>query len=296
MFCVGLNYRTHILEMGRELPEYPTLFAKFAEALIGAYDPIELPAGSREVDWEAELGVVIGTRSGAPTPTEAEAAIAGYTVVNDVTVRDFQYRIGAVVAGQDVRAQHAGRAVAGASTKAARRRAPREVDGDVVQKAATADLVFDPVRPGRLHLPDDHLAARRHHRHRHPRWRRACPQTPALPRTRATLATRIDGYRRAGQRRGGGKGERRAGTSRGRRMTSPPRTRRARPCGNGRGPEPATTRPTRPPANCSGPGGARPTSPASSANCPTPSSTNPACCRAGPGGTCSPTSATTPGR
>jgi acylpyruvate hydrolase len=92
VFCVGLNYRTHILEMGRELPEYPTLFAKFARALIGAYDPIELPAGSREVDWEAELGVVIGTEVRYAIPHETEAAIAGYTVVNDITARDFQYR------------------------------------------------------------------------------------------------------------------------------------------------------------------------------------------------------------
>ena len=65
MFCVGLNYRTHILEMGRELPEYPTLFAKFARALVGAYDPVELPAGSEQVDWEAELGVV-DRRRGPP--------------------------------------------------------------------------------------------------------------------------------------------------------------------------------------------------------------------------------------
>lgn len=46
IICVGLNYRTHILEMGRELPEYPTLFAKYARALVGAYDPVELPTGS----------------------------------------------------------------------------------------------------------------------------------------------------------------------------------------------------------------------------------------------------------
>ncbi|MDQ4037873.1 MAG: fumarylacetoacetate hydrolase family protein, partial [Actinomycetota bacterium] len=59
--CVGLNYRTHILEMGRELPEHPTLFAKYSRSLIGAYDDIVLPAVSAAVDWEAELGVVIGS-------------------------------------------------------------------------------------------------------------------------------------------------------------------------------------------------------------------------------------------
>ena len=56
IICVGLNYRNHILEMGRELPEYPTLFAKFADALIGATDDIVLAPESSAVDWEAELG------------------------------------------------------------------------------------------------------------------------------------------------------------------------------------------------------------------------------------------------
>ena len=58
IICVGLNYRKHILEMGRGLPEYPTLFAKYSRALIGAFDDITLPAVSSEMDWEAELGVV----------------------------------------------------------------------------------------------------------------------------------------------------------------------------------------------------------------------------------------------
>jgi len=61
VLCVGLNYRTHIQEMGRELPDHPTLFGKFARSLIGANDPVNLPAGSEKVDWEAELGVVIGS-------------------------------------------------------------------------------------------------------------------------------------------------------------------------------------------------------------------------------------------
>src|SRR6202042_3484619 len=56
VICVGLNYRNHILEMGRGLPEYPTLFAKYSRALIGAFDDITLPAASAEMDWEAGLG------------------------------------------------------------------------------------------------------------------------------------------------------------------------------------------------------------------------------------------------
>ena len=59
IICVGLNYRDHVLEMGNELPEYPTLFAKYAPSLIGAYDDIVLPAVSDAVDWEVELTVVM---------------------------------------------------------------------------------------------------------------------------------------------------------------------------------------------------------------------------------------------
>ena len=65
--CVGLNYRNHILEMGRELPEHPTLFAKYAEALVGPYDDIALPnVAADAVDWEAELAIVIGSTRPQP--------------------------------------------------------------------------------------------------------------------------------------------------------------------------------------------------------------------------------------
>ena len=92
VICVGLNYRSHILETGRELPEYPTLFAKFAETLTGPRDDLVLPSVSERVDWEVELGVVIGRPVYRATPEEASAAIAGYTVINDVSMRDWQRR------------------------------------------------------------------------------------------------------------------------------------------------------------------------------------------------------------
>ena len=92
IICVGLNYRAHILETGRELPEYPTLFAKFADTLLGPRDELVLPSVSERVDWEVELGVVIGSPVYRATPAEALAAIAGYTVVNDVSMRDWQRR------------------------------------------------------------------------------------------------------------------------------------------------------------------------------------------------------------
>jgi acylpyruvate hydrolase len=86
IICVGVNYAAHIREMGRETPRYPTLFAKYAEALIGARDDIVLPAASEAVDWEAELALVIGAPVRHADEQAAEAAIAGYTVINDVTV------------------------------------------------------------------------------------------------------------------------------------------------------------------------------------------------------------------
>ena len=92
VLCVGLNYRNHILEMGRELPKYPTLFAKYPEALIGATDDIQLPPESDAVDWEAELAVVLGARVRRATEEQAAAAIAGFAVLNDVTMRDWQFR------------------------------------------------------------------------------------------------------------------------------------------------------------------------------------------------------------
>jgi acylpyruvate hydrolase len=90
--CVGLNYRDHVLEMGNQLPEYPTLFAKYAPALVGAHDDIVLPRVSDKIDYEAELTVVIGRPVRHASAADAEAAIAGYTVLNDVSVRDYQNR------------------------------------------------------------------------------------------------------------------------------------------------------------------------------------------------------------
>ncbi|MBN9109330.1 MAG: fumarylacetoacetate hydrolase family protein [Pseudonocardia sp.] len=140
--CVGLNYRAHILEMGRDLPEFPTLFAKFARALVGAYDDVELPAGSEQVDWEAELGIVIGAEVRHATPDEAAAAIAGYTVVNDVTARDHQYRTTQWLQGKTFeRSTPVGPWLV---TDAEPGEISCEVDGDVVQKADTSDLVFSP--------------------------------------------------------------------------------------------------------------------------------------------------------
>jgi acylpyruvate hydrolase len=90
--CVGVNYADHIAEMQREPPAYPTLFAKFTDALIGARDDIVLPGASDRVDWEVELAVVIGRPVRHADEQAAAEAIAGFTVANDVSMRDWQNR------------------------------------------------------------------------------------------------------------------------------------------------------------------------------------------------------------
>jgi acylpyruvate hydrolase len=147
IICVGLNYRDHVQEMGNQLPEYPTVFAKFPPALVGAYDDIVLPRASKAVDWEVELTVVIGRPVRHATPREAEEAIAGYTVLNDVSVRDFQRRTSQFLQGKTFeRTTPLGPWLV----------TPDElpdggwevctvVDGETLQRSSTAELVFSPV-------------------------------------------------------------------------------------------------------------------------------------------------------
>ncbi|MEU0300450.1 fumarylacetoacetate hydrolase family protein [Streptomyces sp. NPDC006175] len=91
VICCGLNYADHITETGRDLPAYPTLFAKYADTLTGPGDDLVMPQGL-QVDWEAELAVVVGTPLRHADRAAALDGIAGYTVANDISVRDWQYR------------------------------------------------------------------------------------------------------------------------------------------------------------------------------------------------------------
>lgn len=148
--CVGLNYKSHILEMGRDLPEHPTLFAKFADTLLGPTDPIVRPEETDQLDWEVELAVVVGEEVRRARGRAAEEAIAGFTVLNDVTCRDWQYRTGEWLQGKAWEATtpvgphlvtpdelHGGVRPEVAITLS--------VDGEVMQSDTTGDLVFDPV-------------------------------------------------------------------------------------------------------------------------------------------------------
>ena len=92
IICVGQNYLAHIQEQNVAVPERPTLFNKFSLCLIGAKDPIVIPAVSDQVDWEVELAIVIGKRARHVEGAAAEDAIFGYTILNDTSIRDWQFR------------------------------------------------------------------------------------------------------------------------------------------------------------------------------------------------------------
>jgi len=150
VICVGLNYRSHIGEMGRPLPEHPTLFAKFADALIGARDDIARPQETSELDWEAELALIIGAPVRRARGAAAAQAIAGFTVLNDITCRDWQFRTREWLQGKTWDSSTPAGPYLVTPDELPGGVRPRldlrlSVDGAVMQSGSTADLPFDPV-------------------------------------------------------------------------------------------------------------------------------------------------------
>lgn len=92
ILCIGLNYRDHSQESGFEVPTYPAVFARFANSLIAHGDPIVRPNASNLLDYECELAVVIGKRGRHISEADALAHVAGYSIFNDGSVRDFQIK------------------------------------------------------------------------------------------------------------------------------------------------------------------------------------------------------------
>jgi acylpyruvate hydrolase len=145
ILCVGLNYADHAAEANLAPLGYPTLFAKYARSLIGPEDDLVLPEVSDAVDWEVELGVVIGSPVRDVSEDEALAAVAGYTIVNDVSMRDWQLRTSQYLAGKTFESStpvgpflvtpdevsHA----QGLSMRLS-------VDGEVMQQSSTDHLIF----------------------------------------------------------------------------------------------------------------------------------------------------------
>jgi 2-keto-4-pentenoate hydratase/2-oxohepta-3-ene-1,7-dioic acid hydratase in catechol pathway len=101
IICVGLNYRDHVAEgAGREVPEWPLLFAKFANAVVADGEAIVRPEGTHALDLEVELGVVIGRTARRTAAEHALDHVAGYVVVNDISARDWQGNKAALAEGQ----------------------------------------------------------------------------------------------------------------------------------------------------------------------------------------------------
>lgn len=95
ILCIGLNYSDHAAETGAAVPDEPILFTKSPNTLVGPFDDVRIPRGSTKLDWEVELGVVIGERTSyLDSVADAHGAIAGYLVANDVSERAFQIERG----------------------------------------------------------------------------------------------------------------------------------------------------------------------------------------------------------
>ena len=142
--CVGLNYKDHAEEQGAELPAAPLLFAKFTTALIGPGDPIVIPSIVAKCDYEAELGVVIGTSVRNVSKENALEAVAGYVVANDVSARDLQFADGQWTRGKSPDTFcPVGPLVPAAEIADPHALGIRAIlNGETVQDSTTANLIF----------------------------------------------------------------------------------------------------------------------------------------------------------
>lgn len=147
IICLGLNYRDHAAEAGLGIPEFPVLFARFPSSLMGHNAPIILPRVSSQLDWEAELAVVLA--KGGKNIAEADALdhVAGYSVFNDASIRDYQMKSPQWTAGKNfddtgafgpwlVTPDELPAGAAGLKIEC-------RVDGAVMQSSNTANLIFD---------------------------------------------------------------------------------------------------------------------------------------------------------
>lgn len=142
--CVGRNYAEHARELGNEPPAEPLIFLKPPSALSASGDPIVYPPISERVDWEGELGVVIGKRCRNVTPEEAMDYVLGYTCVNDVTARDLQKKDGQWTRGKGFDTFCAvGPCLVGRNDlDFDSLRVRTVVDGEVKQEAPVTDMIF----------------------------------------------------------------------------------------------------------------------------------------------------------
>jgi 2-keto-4-pentenoate hydratase/2-oxohepta-3-ene-1,7-dioic acid hydratase in catechol pathway len=143
--AVGLNYADHVAESGQPTPEHPTVFSKMPSCVVGPYDDVERPVVSDALDYEGELGFVIGTRCRHVPRERAADVIAGYVVINDVSVRDYQLRTPQWTLGKSFDTH----GVVGPWIVTSDELDPHALDirttvnGDVRQQSNTRHLIFD---------------------------------------------------------------------------------------------------------------------------------------------------------
>jgi 2-keto-4-pentenoate hydratase/2-oxohepta-3-ene-1,7-dioic acid hydratase in catechol pathway len=143
--AVGLNYADHIAETGQETPEFPTVFAKMSTSVAGPYDDVQRPYISDKLDYEGELGFVIGRRCRHVPRGRAHEVIAGYVVINDYSVRDIQLRTSQWVLGKSFDTH----GVFGPWIVTADELDPHAlpirtlVNGEIRQESNTSNLIFD---------------------------------------------------------------------------------------------------------------------------------------------------------
>jgi len=143
--CIGINYRPHMLEMGREPPPHPVVFTRFADSLVGHGEPMVRPAASEQFDFEGELAVVIG-RAGRQIPRAAAYEhVAGFSCFNDGSVRDFQRHSGQFTPGKNFVASGSfgpWLVTSDAIDDPEDLLLQTRLNGDVVQKENTGELLF----------------------------------------------------------------------------------------------------------------------------------------------------------
>jgi 2-keto-4-pentenoate hydratase/2-oxohepta-3-ene-1,7-dioic acid hydratase in catechol pathway len=146
IFCIGVNYRKHVREMGRDLPEYPWVFTRSADSLVGHRDNMIRPAVSEQFDFEGELAIVIGKTAHRVGADAALDHVAGYCCLNDGSIRDFQRHSGQFTAGKNFwRSGAMGPWLVTADEVGdpAALQLETRLNDQVMQSAATSDLIFD---------------------------------------------------------------------------------------------------------------------------------------------------------
>jgi len=146
IICVGLNYYGHAAEANLPVPSTPMLFSKYTRAMVGARDNIQIPSVTEKCDWEVELGVIIGSTGRNIATKDALEMVAGYSVINDITMRDWQKRTSQFLPGKTFE---------GSTPFGPWLVSPDEVDhardlrlrclvnGEVMQESSTSDMIFD---------------------------------------------------------------------------------------------------------------------------------------------------------